>query len=499
MKIPDVAFETIEVVTSGTFKSVAGETHPALPPFCRVVGRATPRPASSIGFEVWLPLEKWNGRYVQVGNGGLAGVIFYLELADMLRRGYATAATDNGHVASPVDGRWAIGQPEKVADFGYRAVHETRGIAGGITERFFGKAPKRHYFYGCSQGGREAHVEAQRFPEDFDGIVAGSPANDWISLLSGFVWASQAVHGKPESFIPEAKLPTIQKAAIAACDRHDGVADGQIGRPSACRFDPAVLQCSGADSSECLTAPQVEALKKVYGGLKDPASGQVISPGYAAGAEAELSPLGGGLRSYVFGAAPGQSLDILFAMGFFGGMVFEDPAWDWKKFDFTRDVKIARDKLGAVLDATNPDMSGFAGRGGKFLQYHGWFDGSVPPEASTGFYEKVAARMGGVGKTADFYRLFMAPGMLHCGWGPGPNVIGALGVPAPQDPEHDVLLALQRWVEEGVAPEQIIATKYVGDDPSKGVARTQPLCPWPKQAAWDGKGNPDSADSYACK
>jgi feruloyl esterase len=500
LAMPDVTIDVAETLTGGSFKDAAGAVYPALPPFCRVAGHATPRPASRIGFEVWLPLEGWNGRYVQGGNGGLGGVIFHLELADLLRRGYATAATDNGHQAIPVDGRWAIGQPERVIDFGYRAVHETRHVAGGIVERFFGAPATRHYFYGCSEGGREAQLAAQRYPADFDGIVAGAPANDWNGLLAGFAENAKAVHGQPASFIEPAKLMLVQQAAVTACDAGDGVNDGMVGRPLDCGFDAAQLLCrEGADPESCLTAAQVATLARLYGGARDPATGALILHGYAPGGEAELSPIGGGVRSYQFGEAPGQSLGILFATGYFGGFVHEDPAWDWRTFDIAKDLPRAREKYGATLDAVNPDLGAFQRRGGKLLQYHGWFDGSIPPRASIDFHARVAETMGGAGRVDGFYRLFMAPGVLHCGFGPGPNAFGALGAPAPQDAEHDVLLALQRWVEEGVAPERVIATKYVDDDPANGIARQMPLCPWPKQAVFDGAGDPDAAASYRCE
>jgi feruloyl esterase len=500
LAIPDVTIEVAEAVTGGSFKDAAGAEYPALLPFCRVAGFATPRPASRIGFELWLPLEDWNGRYVQGGNGGLGGVIFHLELADLLRRGYATAATDNGHQASPVDGRWAIGQPGKVRDFADRAVHETRHIAGHIVERFFGEPAQRHYFYGCSEGGREAQVAAQRYPDDFDGIVAGAPASDWTALLSSFAANAKAIHGQAESFVPPDKLALVQQAAIAACDAGDGVKDGLVGRPLDCGFDPATLACAdGADPAGCLTAPQLASLQGLYAGVQMPAGDALLLPGYSPGGEAELSPIGGGVRSYQFGEAPGQSLGVLFATGFFGGFVHEEPAWDFRSFDLGRDLAAAREKVG-FLDATDPKALGaFAKRGGKLLQYHGWFDGSIPPRASIDFHARVGEAMGGAGKVDDFYRLFMAPGVLHCGFGPGPNAFGALGAPAPADADHDVMFALQRWVEEGVAPGRVIATKYVDDNPAQGIARQMPLCPWPKQAAWDGRGDPDAAASYRCE
>lgn len=500
LELPDVTIEVAEAVTGGSFKDAAGAVYPALPPFCRVAGFSLPRPASRIGFEVWLPLEGWNGRYVQGGNGGLGGVIFHLELADLLRRGYATAATDNGHQAIPVDGRWAIGHPERVRDFAERAVHETRHIAGAVVATFFGKPAAKHYFYGCSEGGREAHVAAQRYPADFDGIVAGAPANDWTALLASFAANAKAIHGQAGSFVPADKLALVQQAALSACDPNDGLKDGLIGRPLDCGFDPATLACrEGTDPAGCLTAPQVASLRGLYAGVRWPGSDALLSPGYSPGGEAELSPLGGGVRSYHFGEAPGQSLGVLFATGFFGGFVHEDPAWDFRSFDLASDVTLARQKVG-FLDATDPKaLAAFGKRGGKLLQYHGWFDGSIPPRASIEFHARVVEAMGGAEQADDAYRLFMAPGVLHCGFGPGPNAFGALGARAPADADHDVMFALQRWVEEGVAPERVIATRYVDDDPAKGIARQMPLCPWPKQAVWDGTGHPDAASSYRCE
>lgn len=499
---PAVTIDSVEAVTAGVVTGTAGEPYPGLPPFCRVIGHATPTPQSKIGFEVWLPLENWNGRYAQVGNGGLAGVIFYLPLADMLRRGFAAAATDNGHQSHPGDGSWAIGQPEKVKDFAYRAVHLLREIAVPMTGHFYSKVPQYKYFFACSEGGREAHVEAQRYPEDFDGIVAGAPANDWVSLLANFVWNLKAVHENPASHLSVPKLEAVQRASVAACDLDDGVADGLVSRPAACRFDPATIRCPGEDRDDCLTAAQVEGLSKIYRGLHDPKTGAMISPGYARGGEAETHALGGGIRGAVFGDGPGSSQQVLFANGFFGGFVFEDPKWDWRSFDFERDLAFARRKLGAMLDATNPVLDAFEQRGGRMIQYMGWQDGSVPPESSIRYYTNVVQHMGGVGRVQSFYRLFMAPGVMHCGLGPGPNAFGALMTltnPAPQDADHDVLLALQRWVEEGVAPERIIATRYVDDLPAKGVQRTMPLCPYPAEARYDGQGDPHRATSYSCE
>jgi Tannase and feruloyl esterase len=473
---------------SGSFTSAIGTKLSNLPAFCRLVGHATPTPQSRIGFEVWLPEKNWSGRYVQVGNGGLAGIIFHDLMGQMLDRGHATASTDNGHTGNPGDGRWAIGQPEKVRDFAERAVHLLSDIGKRVTAKCYENAAQRSYFFGCSEGGREALIEAQRFPQDFDGIVAGAPAHYWTDLLTGFVRAGQALHKDPASFIPPAQLPIIQQAALAACDVGDGVKDGIVSAPQKCKFDPQVLACkSGSDESQCLTAAQVTGLQELY------------ELGYVPSGENEVSAMGGGLRQYAFGAAPGQSFQVMFANGFFGGFVFEKADWDYRTFDFTRDAAMARDKLGALLNASKTDLSEFNRRGGKLIQYHGLLDGSIPPAMSTTYFDRVAKQSGGVGKTQDFYRLFLAPGVLHCGFGPGPNAFGNLGPRPPADAEHDTLLALQKWVEEGVAPKQIVATKYVDDDRAKGVSMTRPLCPYPQSAQWDGKGKVEASESFSCK
>jgi feruloyl esterase len=473
---------------SGTFATSLGTTLDDLPAFCRVVGHVTPTPQSRIGFEVWLPEKNWSGRYVQVGNGGLAGVIFHQLLGQMVERGHATASTDNGHSASPVDGRWAIGQPEKVRDHAERAVHLLSDIGKKITAEYYDNAAKHAYFFGCSEGGREALIEAQRFPQDFDGIVAGAPAHYWTDLLNGFLVSGQALHKDPASFIPPAKLPIIQQAALGACDAKDGVKDGLVSAPDQCNFDPQGLACkSGGDESQCLTAPQVAALKKLY------------SLGYVPSGENETAAMGGGVRQYAFGAAPGQSLQIMFATGYFGGFVFEQPDWDYRTYDFTKGLETARTKLGALMDASKTDLGEFNRRGGKLIQYHGLLDGSIPPSMSTKYYDGVVRQSGGVSKTQEFYRLFLAPGVLHCGFGPGPNAFGNLGPLPPADAGHDTLLALQKWVEEGVAPARIVATKYVDDDPAKGVKSTRPLCPYPQTALWDGKGKTEASDSFACR
>ncbi len=491
-------------VAAGAFKPPAGPGQPAptepLPAFCRVAGTAKPTSDSEIKFELWLPASGWNGKYEQVGNGGFAGTIPLSGMASPLLRGYATAGTDDGHAAA-TDGLWALGHPEKLIDFGYRAVHETSVQAKAITQAFYGKDLARSYFVGCSDGGREALMEAQRFPDDFVGIVAGAPANNWTHLLVGAIWTEQALVNEPASYLPPSKLPALQNAVVAACDALDGVKDGVIGDPRRCHFDPAVVQCKGADAADCLTEPQVAAVRKIYGGPRNPRTGAQIFPGYSPGTEAVPA----NWRVWISGNGPGQpTLQAFFGNTFYAYMVFENPKWDFHTFNFDSDVQTADDKTAGILNSTDPDLAKFKARGGKLIQYHGWGDAAIPPQNSINYFESVQSVMGktarerDLGATQDFYRLFMVPGMSHCAGGVGATAFG--NVPSAQrDPGHDVVSALDQWVEKGVAPIQIIATGFVGGDPAKGVEMTRPLCPFPEEAVYKGSGDTNSAASFSCQ
>jgi hypothetical protein len=454
---------------------------PNIPAFCRLSGVAKPTSDSEIKFEVWLPLSGWNGKFEQVGNGGFAGIIPLARMAEPLARGYATAGTDDGHVGGG-DVSWAIKHLEKVIDFGYRAVHETSVQAKAIVREFYGKDPAQSYFVGCSDGGREALMEAQRFPTDFHGIVAGAPANYWTHLMFKGLLDERALLDDPASYIPPSKLPALQNAAVAACDALDGVKDGLIQNPRLCRFDPAVLQCKGADGPECLTAPQVEAVKKIYGPAKNSRTGEQISPGFSPGTEAVPA----NWQTWITGAGAGQeALGAFFANTFFGYMVFENPNWDFHSLNFDDDVKLTDEKLASILNSTDTNLKPFKARGGKLIQYHGWGDAAIPPQDSIDYFESVQSAMG---TTKDFYRLFMVPGMSHCGGGLGANVFG-----------NGVVIALDQWVVRNVAPDQIIATGFVDGDPGKGVTMTRPLCPYPQEAKYKGTGDTNSAANFACR
>jgi len=508
-KLQNATIVSAADVAAGPFTLKSPLVPPNLPPvqlpaYCRVVGIAKPSSDSDIKFEVWLPSSGWNGKFEQVGNGGFAGSIPWLAMAGALKRGYATAGTDDGHTGSPVDASWALGHPEKVRDFGYRAVHETAVNAKIIVQSFYGKRADRAYFHGCSDGGREALMEAQRFPNDFNGILAGAPANYWTRLLAAAVWTEKALLDSPASYIPASKLPVLQKAALSACDALDGVKDGMIEDPMRCHFDPAVAECKGGKDADCLKAAQVEAARKIYAGPKDKRSGRQIFPGFEPGDEATS----GNWELWITGTAPAKdALLLAFGNGFYGDMVFENKDWSHNRTNFDTDIKLSDHKLAAILNATDPDLRGFRALGGKLIQYHGWADAAISPRNSINYYESVASTLGGgnekaLRKIASFYRLFMAPGVGHCAGGSGPDSFGnyqiGIGNP-PRDADHDAFTALERWVEQSIPPERIIATKYADGDPRKQVIMTRPLCPYPRVAHFKGVGDSKKDSSFECR
>jgi len=477
-----------------------------VPRHCEVKGVARPTSDSEINFELWMPDSgSWNGKYMQRGNGGWAGSIPVTDLIGSLTRGYAVAATDDGHTGGQMpDAAWAIGHPEKLIDFGYRAVHETAIHSKVLLHAFYGTNHTQAYFVGCSDGGREALMEAQRYPEDFNGIVAGAPANNWTRHFTGFVWNEKALHDNPAGTLPVTKLPVIQKAALAACDALDGVKDSLIEDPRECKFDPSVLKCAGEDRADCLTAPQIETLKKIYSGPVNPKTGEQIYPGYEPGTEADAT----GWGIWILGP-----VQAMFGNSFFGQAVYEDPKWDWNTIDYDRDLKLADQKTGPILNSYNPDLRSYRANGGKLIQYHGWGDAAIAPRDSIAYYEKVRAfmtqypdpRNKGSNAVDDFYRLFMVPGMGHCSGGPGPVNFGNMDLndnQVPQDAEHDIVTALDKWVTQGVAPERLIGAGKTGGilrDPSEGTKLTRPLCWYPQVAKYKGSGSTVDAANFVCK
>jgi hypothetical protein len=462
-----------------------------IPPHCDVQAVSRPTGDSEIKLELWMPLTGWNGKYYQVGNGGWAGSIPVGSLAEPLRRGYAVAGTDDGHESGGAD--WAVGHPEKLIDFGYRALHETRLQSVAIVNAFYGKNTSRNYFFGCSDGGREALMEAQRFADDFDGIIAGAPANNWTHLLATALWIEQALMNDPASTIPQSKLPIIQKNAVEQCDALDGVKDGLIEDPRACHVNLKPITCKGADSPECLTAPQIAALEKIYSGPVNPRTGAKIHPGFAAGTEAVAGTWSDWL---IPGNPKGEPAAFGFANTFYLQAVYENLKTDFRTLNFDTDVAWG-DQKAAALNSTNPDLRSFRAHGGKLIQYHGWGDAAIPAQDSIDYYEAASAflskypdgRMPSKSEVADFYRLFLVPGMSHCGGGVGPNSFGNGPPVAKDDPERDLMTALDRWVEKGVAPDHFIGT---------GKTMTRPLCPYPKIAKYKGSGDTNNAASFSC-
>lgn len=499
LKVANIPIASAVYVPADSFKMPSLEGIPStidLPAFCRVQGVLKPTADSAIKYEVWMPTSNWNGRFEQIGNGGYAGGIAYGFMIPELRRGFAIASTDDGHT-SGADQSWAIGHPEKVIDFGYRAVHATSISAKTVIQDFYNKAAAYSYFNGCSDGGREALMEAQRYPEDFNGIIAGAPANFWTHLMVGFVWNEQALLNDPVSYIPANKLPAIQAAALAACDTLDGVKDGILEDPRRCHFDPAELQCKDTDGPDCLTKPQVDAARKIYAGPRNHLSEEQIFPGYEPGAEAVPSnwPI------WIIGSLPNGGWQFPLGNEFFADMAFENLKWNFRTFNFGRDVTITDIKLASILNSTNPDLRQFKAHGGKLIQYHGWADAAIAPLNSINYYQSVVHKMGNLKKTQTFYRLYMVPGMSHCAGGPGPNSFGAILQNRPQetDAKDDIVDDLTQWVEHDIAPNEIIATKFKDDDPKKPVLLTRPLCPYPEEAKWDGKWSTNDAANFICK
>jgi feruloyl esterase len=427
-----------------------------LPAFCRVVAVLRPVPQSRIRIEVWLPRD-WNGKYLGVGNGGFSGSISYGALADGIRRGYATASTDTGHEGA--SGRFALGQPQKVIDFGYRAVHEMTTVARQLVSDFYAHPAQRAYWVGCSAGGRQGLQSAQRYPEDYDGIVAGAPALDWTGRASSALRVAQEVRARPDGFLDARAMTLLHQAALAACDAADGLSDGVIESPQRCQFNPQVAQ---------LSAAQVETARAIYDSPVNSTTGRAIT-GLYPGSEMGWATWGG--------RAPFAT-----AIDHFRYLVYGNPDWSLQQFRFDRDAARAETQDNGIINALNPDLTRFFQRGGKLLQYHGWSDPQISPGVSPQYYESVARRIGDLERVEQSYRLFMVPGMAHCAGGDGAG-------------SFDMVSALERWVERGVAPSEIIAQRQ-----RDGVVdRTRRLCAWPRAARYDGTGDPNVAASFRCE
>ena len=461
---------------------------------CEVKATTSSGPGSLITFEVWVPAG-WNGKLVVTGNGGYSNALSTGDMAAALAQGYAAAGGDTGHqTATPDDLLWGVDAPERILDWGTRSIHTILEPARRIAEAAGGRVPARSYFYGCSTGGHQAFAELQRYPHDFDGVIAGAPGHNRVRLNAAFVARFLANHeyGRDEPILQASKLPLITKAVVEACDANDGVRDGIVDDPRTCRFDPATLACPADDAPSCLTGPQLGALRQMYHGLRS-ASGATIYPGWPMSSEALVTAVDGrpqvGWHQYWGGTEPARA-------AFWRRWVFRDPAWSWWTFDPDREVMDADRAVAYEIDQVSDDLDAFAARNGKAIVYHGWQDPVVNPLDTIAYYERVRARQGSQAATDRFFRLFLVPGMGHCRGGTGATRFGNQGSPSPVvDADHDLLSALDAWVERGRAPDRVIASRVIDGK----VERTRPLCPYPLKATYGGAGSTDDAASFTCR
>jgi feruloyl esterase len=471
LALPDGTVTLARQIAAGAFTPTGGrdrgeEAFKDLPAFCRVVAKLTPSNDSEITIEVWLPLTGWNRKLQSVGNGAWAGTIEYPGMATALRAGYATASTDTGHSAGD-RGFFAVGHPERVVDFAYRAVHAMTLAADSIIGGFYGTGPRLSYWNGCSTGGRQAMAEVQRYPSDYDGVLAGAIVNYPTHVQGSQLWAGLVAHRLEGGVLPAEKYQVLHDAVIRACDALDGVRDGVIENPAQCRFDPDTLACKDDDGPSCLTAPQLTVVKQIYAGPTN-ARGQSIYPGAAPGSELAWSarlaqPTALAIETYKY-------------------LVFKNANWDYHAFDIEKDVAIAEKVIGPAMDSIDPNLKPFFSRGGKLILYHGWNDPGVSPYNTVNYYKEVVEAVGGQAKSSESIRLFMIPGMGHCRGGDGTDEFGGVA-------------ALDQWRDAGNAPAVIVAWR----SRDGSVDRTRPLCPYPQVATYVGKGSTDDASSFVCK
>lgn len=497
LKLPDTVIKSAQQFGPGEFAMPGRGKQPDFPAFCRVVASVKRVPDSDIGVEIWLPSGQWKGVFHGNGNGGYAGSLIagYGGMEAGLRRGYASATTDMGTApATALNGDPLIGHPEKWKDWGMLSTHLMTVTGKAIAKAFYGEDAKHSYFTGCSTGGQQGLIEAQYYPDDYSGILVGAPviSRTWGHALA--IWDYRAANLEPGHKLSDAKLSLLHKAALSACGaKSNGLSsDLFIGDPLACKFDPAELTCKGEASDACLTAAEVQTAKDFYSGPVNRA-GHPTYYGWAPGSE---SPGRAGWGFTQAGSNNEPAFDGLFKWVF-------GADWDWRKFDFDRDMPKVDAELGPALNGVpRGDVSRFRARGGKLVIYQGWADTLVAPAQTLDFYNKMAKQFGGTAKEQEFARLFLAPGVMHCGGGDGPNAFnsanGAARKPPSDKPEEDLFAAMIRWVEDGVAPAQVIATKYVDDAAVKGIAMKRPLCAYPQKAWYKGSGDTNDASNFIC-
>ena len=463
LDLPNVEITLTEVVGAGEFSEARGN-FTDLPEFCRVAATLTPSSDSDIKMELWLPTRDWNGKYLAVGNAAFTGNVRHAALALPLSGGYATGSTDTGHLGNTAS--FGLGHPEKVIDFGWRSVHELNVTSKQLIDAYYNEGLRYSYFTGCSAGGRQAMKEAQRFPDDFDGIVAGAPGADWTGRAAASLRIATYLQTNESAQLSAADRELVYSAAVASCDADDGVVDGLIGKPAQCDFDPSVLQCGSGSSASCLTSEQVNTVKMIY---SSPATGRAIT-GLLPGSEMGWTDLGW------TNSARATGLDQ------YRYLVYGDEDWTIDRFNFSSDISRAEQADSDTLNALDPDLSEFFDNGGKLISYHGWSDPQISPANATQYYQSVVDTFGSRDVIHDSYRLFMVPGMGHCAGGPGPN-------------SFDSLSALENWVERGQAPDSIIAVHRNNGE----VDRSRPLCPYPEVASYTGSGSSDEAASFECR
>jgi feruloyl esterase len=447
---------------------------------CVVNVALRPVEGSDINAAVWLPIEAdWNGSFVASGNGGFSGSALMPQLMAYraLASGYAGAGTDSGHEGAAEDASWALNNPVAIEDWAHRANHVTSEAAKQLMEVFYGRRPERSYFTGCSNGGREALMQAVRYPNDYDGIISGAPATGFTEVMSSFAWNTRVARTPGGELSPN-DLALLNRAVLERCDALDGVRDGVVEHPPSCSFDPAELRCNARNRGACLTDAQIATVNAIRQGPRT-SSGQQIWPGFELSGEP-------GWNDWITGESTGQRR---MSESFFRHMVHSNPEWTLEQFDLDRDYARANAGVGAMIDADNPDLTAFFRSGGRLLMYIGWLDPAISPQSTIDHFEAIQARAGA--SHADDMRLFVAPGMNHCGGGPGPNSFDTLG-------------ALDRWVTTGAAPDHLVGEKHSNDiaaflGRSDSIVRTRPVCAWPRRAVYRGTGSTDEAASFTCE
>jgi len=457
-----------------------------LPAFCRILGSAKPEAGSDVRFEVWLPSEAWSGRFTGGSNGGFAGYIAYGDLAAAVAAGHAGASTDTGHIGSTdVDSAWAKGRAERVRDYGWRAIHVMTVVAKKLIATYYGRGPDHSYFMGCSNGGRQGLMEAWRYPEDYDGILAGAPAARFTALTPSFISTVQAQ--LPEGAALRAdQIPLLQSESLKQCDALDGQTDGLVAAPWACRLDTASFLCGTNTTPACFTPPQLGALTQILEGRRD-RYGRRLALGYLPSG-AEAGPLGWG--AWLAAAGGATTPHAIFARGLLQDLM-QQPTATPETFDFDRDQQAFETALGPDLDV-EPRMRRFFERGGKLILWQGWADAGVPAQLTLAFHLAVARDAGSLAN--DALRLFMVPGVQHCGFGTGPDLLGQNGAPPPDaSPERSLGAALQAWVETDRVPNSVIGGF------SSDATRERLVCAFPKRAVLRAGKDPNRGESYACR